>query len=115
MGKKEIIIHYKKKRIKIIAEDCNFFRKFIGLMFSRRQKAKILLFRLKKKGKIVIHSFFVFYSFVAVWLDEKNRVVDLKTVKPFLPYISHKAVADKLIEIPIIKKYDDILTLLVGD
>jgi len=113
--KKEIIIHYKKKRIKVIAEDCNFLRKFIGLMFSRREKAKILLFKFRKKGKIVIHSFFVFYSFVAVWLDGKNKVVDLKIVKSFVPCVSHRNKADKLIEIPINKKYDDVLTLLVGD
>jgi uncharacterized membrane protein (UPF0127 family) len=113
--KKKIIIHYKKKRITVIAEDCNSLRKFIGLMFSRRQKAGILMFKFKKKRKIVIHSFFVFYSFVAVWLDERNRVMDLKVVKSFIPYVSHKNKADKLIEIPINKKYDDILTLLVGD
>jgi len=112
--KKEIIIHYKKKKIKVVAEDCNWIRKFIGLMFSRREKAKILLFRFDRKGKIAIHSFFVFYSFVAVWLDEKNKVVDLRVVKSFVPYVSHKNKADKLIEVPISKKYDDILTLLIS-
>jgi len=110
--KKKIIIHYKKRRIKIIAEDCNFLQKFVGLMFSRREKAKILLFSFKRKQKIRIHSFYVFYPFVAVWLDEKNKVIDLKIVKPFIPCISHKNKADKLVEIPINKKYDDILTLL---
>jgi uncharacterized membrane protein (UPF0127 family) len=112
---KRITFLYKKKRVNLIAEECNFLQKFVGLMFSRREKAKILLFKFGKKGKIAIHSLFVFYPFVAVWLDEKNRVVDLKIVKSFLPYISHKNKADKLIEVPISKKYDDILTLLVGD
>jgi uncharacterized membrane protein (UPF0127 family) len=112
--KKEIIIRYKKKKVKVIAEDCNWLKKFTGLMFSRREKAKILLFRMKGKGKITIHSFFVFYSFVAVWLDEKNKVVDLKVVKSFVPYVSHKNKADKLVEIPINKRYDDILTLLTS-
>ena len=114
MGKKEIIIHYKKRKIKVTAEDCNLLRKFIGLMFSRREKAKILMFSFKNKQKIIIHSFFVFYSFVAVWLDEKNNVVDMKVVKSFAPYISNKNKADRLIEIPINKKYDGILTLLTA-
>lgn len=109
---KEVVIHFKKREIGVVAHDCNILEKFVGLMFSRREKAKILLFRLRKKGKIIIHSFFVFYKFIAVWLDEKNRVVDLKICKPFLPYISHKNLADKLVEIPINKKYDDILSRL---
>ena len=102
--KKKIIIHYKKRRIKIIAEECNFLIKFAGLMFSRREKAKILLFRFGNKRKIMIHSFCVFYPFVAVWLDEKNRIVDLKIVKPFILCVSHKNKADKLIEIPLNRK-----------
>ena len=111
--KKKFIIHFKKRKIGVIAEDCNFFQKFLGLMFSSRERAKILLFRFKKEQKIRIHSFYVFYPFVAVWLDRKNRVVDMKTVKPFIPYVSHRNKADKLVEIPINKKYDDILAILL--
>lgn len=98
----------------MIAEDCNALQKFIGLMFSRRKKAKILLFSFKRKQKIRIHSFYVFYPFIAVWLDDRNKVVDLKIVKPFTLCISHKNRADKLVEIPINDKYDDILTLLIS-
>lgn len=101
--KKEIIIKYKKKKLRIFAEDCNFLGKFIGLMFSFRQKAKILLFNFKRKKKIKIHSIFVFYPFIALWLDDKNQVVDMKRVKPFMPRISPKKIAFKLIEIPINK------------
>jgi len=99
--RKKIIISYKKKSVNIIAEDCNFLQRLVGLMFSRREKAKILLFEFRNKQKIRIHSFFVFYPFIAVWLDGKNKVVDLKIVKPFIPCISHKGMANKLIEIPI--------------
>jgi len=102
--RKKIIINYKKKKITLIAEDCNIFRKFSGLMFSRREKAGILLFDFKEKQKIVIHSFFVFYPFVAVWLDKKNKVVDLKIVKPFTFCVSPKKSCFKLVEIPINKK-----------
>jgi uncharacterized membrane protein (UPF0127 family) len=110
--KKQITIKHKKKRIKLTAEDCNSFRKFSGLMFSRSEKAKILLFDFKRKQNIAIHSFFVFYPFVAIWLDEKNKIVELKVVKPFKPYISSKKSAFKLIEIPINSKNNRILSLL---
>jgi uncharacterized membrane protein (UPF0127 family) len=102
--KKEIILTYKNKKIKLIADECNLWEKFWGLMFSRREKAKILLFNFNRKQKIKIHSFFVFFRFVAIWLDNKNNVVDIKIVKPFTLSIPQKP-AYNLIEIPFNKKY----------
>jgi uncharacterized membrane protein (UPF0127 family) len=113
--KKKITINFGKKKIKLFAEDCNFFRKFSGLMFSRRENAKILLFRFKMKQKIKIHSFFVFYNFIAIWLDEKNNIIDLKIVKPFIPCVSPKKSGFKLVEIPINTKNKKILKLLVDN
>ena len=101
MTKKKISIEYKNKKIKFYAEDCNFFKKFSGLMFSRRENVGILLFDFEKKQKISIHSFFVFYPFIAVWLDKKNKIVDLKVVNPFTFCVSPKKSCFKLIEIPI--------------
>jgi uncharacterized membrane protein (UPF0127 family) len=102
--KKELLIGYKNKKIKVTAKDCNFFRKGIGLMFSRKEKAEILLFDFKLKQNISIHSFFVFYDFLAVWLDKKNKVVDIKRVKPFRFCVSPKQACFKLVEIPINRK-----------
>jgi uncharacterized membrane protein (UPF0127 family) len=110
---KQIIIRYKNRKIKVIAEDCNFWRKFSGLMFSRREKAGILLFDFKEKQKIAIHSVFVFYPFVAVWLDKKNKIVDLKVVKPFVLCVSPKKSCFKLVEIPINEKNKETVDLLV--
>ena len=110
--KKEVVIRYKRRKIKVTAEDCNFFRKFTGLMFSRRENAKILLFRFKNKQKISIHSFFVFYPFVAAWTDKKNKVVDLKIIKPFTPIAYPKKPCFSLVEIPINKNYRKIVKSL---
>jgi uncharacterized membrane protein (UPF0127 family) len=110
--KKIIKVGFKKKRINLAVEDCNAFRKFSGLMFSRREKARILLFSFKKKQSIAIHSFFVFYPFVAIWLDKKNKITELKVVKPFNPYVSSKKLAFKLVEIPINNKNKKILSFL---
>ena len=109
MTKKKISIPYKNKKINIDAEDCNLFRKFSGLMFSRRENAEILLFDFEEKQKISIHSFFVFYPFIAVWLDKKNKIVDLKEVNPFAFCVSPKKSCFKLIEIPINKKNSKIV------
>ncbi|VVB82671.1 putative ACR [uncultured archaeon] len=115
MLKKKLIIGYKGKRIKLVAEDCNIWRKFSGLMFSRREKAKILLFAFKKKQNIAIHSFFVFYPFIAVWIDEKNKVVDVKVVKPFTSCVFPKEKSVKLVEIPINKKNKKIVKYFHSD
>jgi uncharacterized membrane protein (UPF0127 family) len=113
--KKRIIIKIGKKEISFIAEECNMLEKTIGLMFSRREKAEILLFSFKQKQKIAIHSFFVFYPFLAVWLDERNRISKVKIIKPFIPYASSDRKCFRLAEIPISRKNRRIIKALVGN
>lgn len=108
---KTVKIFFKGNTILINAENCNFLKKFVGLMFSRRQKAKILLFEFKKAQKIAIHSFFVFYPFLAIWTDKDGKIVDLKRVYSFNPYVSPKKKCFNLIEIPINSKNKNILSL----
>jgi len=91
-------------KIKIIGENCNLWKKFSGLMFSRRENSEILIFSFKRKQKIAIHSFFVYYPFIAVWLDEKNKITDIKIVKPFTSYAAPRKKSLILVEIPINKK-----------
>ncbi len=99
-----------KRKIKIPVKECNLFEKGFGLMFSRRENAKILLFSFNTKQRIAIHSFFVFYHFLAVWLDKDNNVIDLKVVKPFRPCVFPSRDAFKLIEIPINRNNKDIIS-----
>jgi uncharacterized membrane protein (UPF0127 family) len=87
---------------------CNEFEKFSGLMFSSRKNARALLFNFRKPTNLAIHSFFVFYPFLAVWLDNKNKVVKMSIVKPFTPFVKPKKSFLKLIEIPLNEKYEKI-------
>ena len=100
------IFYYRKNRIEIEVKKCNFLHKISGLMFIRKQKAKALLFELKKP--IAIHSFFVFFPFIAIWLD-KNKVVEIKKIKPFTFHIKPREYFNKIIEIPVNKKYKDVI------
>jgi uncharacterized membrane protein (UPF0127 family) len=102
--KKTLLIWYKGKKIKAKAKECSLFEEFKGLMFSKKEKAEILLFEFSIKQKIRIHSFFVFYDFLAVWLDDKNNVVDIKKVNPFRFCVSPKKACFKLVEIPLNRK-----------
>ena len=106
-------IIYKNKKIKISVKKVSSFRKITGLMF-RSNKTKNLLFEFGKKTKIHIHSYCVFFDFLAIWLDEKNKVIEWKYVKPFTFHINPKKPFSKLIEIPLNNKNKEIMKFFVG-
>ena len=87
--------------------------KFLGLMFSEREKAQILLFEMQKPRSI--HSFFVFFPFIALWVDRKNNVVEWKIVKPFTFSVFCKRKFSKIIEIPISRRHYAIVKRIVGE
>jgi len=100
-----ITIELKNRKIKLDAKKCNFFHRFWGLMFCRRENAEILLFDFGKQVRIAIHSWFVFFPFVAVWLDENNKIIEKKIVLPFELIVLPKKSFSKLVEIPVNKRY----------
>src|SRR3989344_2133429 len=114
MNKISIIVKKENKKINLEVYQCNYFERFLGLMFSRRQNAKALLFDFGKKVKTPIHSFFVFYSFMAVWLDDKGKILEKRIVSPWKVSISPSVKYRKLVETPLNGKYDDVLTFLDG-
>ena len=58
------------------------WKKFRGLMFSKRKNLLFPLDRETKRGAIV-HMFFVFYSIDVYWLDKDKKLVDQRRLKPF--------------------------------
>lgn len=111
---KRIKIFYKGKSLNLDLKEMKGFKKGIGLMFCRREKAKALLFEFKRPVKIAIHSWFVFFPFVGIWLDERNKIISIKKVSGFRNNVSPKQKFSKLIEIPINKNYLEIVKFLVG-
>ena len=81
------------------AELCDdYFSKFIGLMFSKKQRA--LIFAFGNKKKIALHMLFVFYPIDVLFLDKNKIVVEKKeNFKPFAFYKSMKK-AMYVIELP---------------
>ena len=114
MREQKVRLTYKGKKFKLKLNVCSELGKVSGLMFTRRERAKPLLFNFKKLNKIKIHSWFVFFPFIAIWLDDKNKIIDLKLVKPFTFTIGPKETFKKLIEIPINSKNQEIVKILVG-
>lgn len=108
----KVSFNYKGKKIKVNVKECKGICNGIGLMFQSKQNANALLLRFKESTKMRIHSFFVFFSFVAVWLDKNNKVVGLKRVKPFTASVFPRKSYFKLIEIPVNRKYFKVVKLL---
>lgn len=102
----DISIYKNSKNIKIKnVKKLSELGKVRGLMFRKKEKCPALLFEFENSVKLKIHSFFVFFPFAAVWLDDKNNVIDMKIVRPFRISVSCREPFYKLLEIPINKYY----------
>ncbi|MEK6898132.1 MAG: hypothetical protein AABX28_02115 [Nanoarchaeota archaeon] len=99
----EIEVSRKNKKIRIPAKRVSLFGKFSGLMFRTKNTAN-LLFEFNKRTGTAIHSFFVFFPFLAVWLDDKNKILEFKIVKPFTAFIKPAKLFNKLLEMPFNEK-----------
>lgn len=116
MGKpnyENISLLHKRGKISVLVRRLGFFGRFSGLMFKSRDTEN-LLFDFGTDIKISIHSLFVFFPFLAVWLDSRNRVIELEIVKPFKLCIMPKRKFRKLVEIPLNRKNKEIMGFFVG-
>lgn len=115
MKKKKIFFKYKGKKINLEVSRVPWWYEGIGLMFSKKKKAEALLFSFRKPTRMAIFSLFIPFEFLAVWLDKENKVIEIKVVKRGEINVSPSRKFVKLVEIPVIKKYDGIIKLLVED
>jgi uncharacterized membrane protein (UPF0127 family) len=105
-------IYLNKREISLNAKKTTFFGRFSGLMFKSKDTEN-LLFEFGPKEISTIHSFFVFFSFLAIWLDNKNNVLEWNLVSPFTPALTPKKSPRKLVEVPINSKNKKIINLFV--
>ena len=111
---KKIGFKNKRKRINFLVKECNILERVRGLMFRKNNENMILLFNFKKQSRLSIHSYFVFFNFLAIWTDNKNNIIEKRIVKPFTLPIKPKKPFHKLIEIPINEKNKKIIHFFVG-
>lgn len=96
----KIKIKFKGKEAEVEAERVSLFGSALGLMFKGKN-TKNLLFEFKRDTRTSIHSLFVFFRFLAIWLDKDNNVVDFRIVKPFSIDVNSKSNFRRLLEIPL--------------
>lgn len=113
MKTKKIGLNFKGKKLEIEAGVCEGLQMGIGLMFKSKN-TKPLIFDFKKKVKEPITALFVFFPFLAIFLDDKNKILETRIVKPFTFITKPKQKFSKLLEIPINDKYKRELKILVG-
>jgi uncharacterized membrane protein (UPF0127 family) len=110
---KKISFYYKGRKFKIDVEECSGLNRVLGLMF-RNRNANILFFNFNKQTNLQIHSLFVFFPFIAMWLDDKNKTIEKKLVRPFTLSVKPRKPYRRLLEIPASKKYSKLIKYLLS-
>lgn len=112
----DIEVFYKGKRFLLKVKRVSFFGRIRGLMF-RKKYSQELLFDFFRECKEPIHSLFVFFPFLALWLNERNEILEYRIVKPFTLSVKPKRSFYRLIEIPLsMEKFEnsELVNFLVG-
>jgi len=111
----KIGLKYKGKKILINAKECRGAAMGRGLMFRFKKNAPALVFSFSSPTTLALTSLFVFFPFLVLWLDDKNKIIAKKRVSPFKFMINQKEKFSRIIEIPINYKYKEIIELLDDD
>ncbi|VVB79025.1 Uncharacterised protein [uncultured archaeon] len=103
----------KKKRINISVKRVSELGKVSGLMF-RGKNTENLLFSFDKPTNIAIHSWFVFFPFLVVWLDSNQKIIEYGVVKPFTGVVRPSKPFKNLVEIPLNLRNRRVVKTIVG-
>lgn len=79
----------------------NLLCKARGLMFTKQRKDFGLIFPFPKERSIPLTMIFVFYPIDVLWLDKSKKVVEVRTLQPFIPNYNPKKKAMYVIELPV--------------
>lgn len=107
----EIIV--RGTRLRVPVRKVGFFGKILGLMF-RGRGTKNLLFEFSEGSETKLHSFFVFFDFLVLWLDKNNNAVDFRVVTSWKPSISSKKTFSKIVELPLNPENRQVVRFIVG-
>lgn len=109
-----MIIYLSKRKIDLGAvKKLGFFGKFLGLMFRSKESGS-LLFSFRRDVSLPIHSFFVFFPFIAIWTDDKYKISESRVVYPFSLSVLPREKFRHLIEIPYTEVAKRKFVFLVG-
>jgi|SRR3989344_6587504 len=112
----KLFVSFKGKRFPVDVCKAGFFRKGLGLIFRTRDTENLLFDFYKDvtwQGNLT--SWFVFFPFLTLWLDDNNKIIDFKVVRPFIFSISQKKKFRRIVEIPFNDKNRDLIVRFIGE
>mgnify|MGYP001369958304 CR=1 FL=1 len=74
-------------------------QKYLGLMF-KKEDTEPLMFEFDEEVDVPIHSWFVFFPFMAYWYDSEGILLQSRKINPFRSNIRCCCKFKTLIEIP---------------
>lgn len=98
-----------KKKLSTEVNEMKGLWKGIGLMW-RSKNTSNLLFTFDRPSRVALTSLFVFFPYVAVWLDSKKRIIESRVSRPFELSFQPKRNASYLIELPLNARNEDLLS-----
>lgn len=111
----KISVNFNANKLLIDVKNTGFIRRGLGLTFRTRD-TKNLLFEFSRgvtwQGNLT--SIFVFFPFLALWLDDKNKVIDFRVVRPFEFCIKQKKKFRKIVEIPLNNRNKRLIVRFIG-
>jgi uncharacterized membrane protein (UPF0127 family) len=105
-------ICFRGKEIEVPVREVQGFGSVRGLMFRSLSRAGPLAFRFGRPARMAIHSLFVRFWFVAIWLDSEGRVMEWRLVRPWLLTVKPRKKYWTLVEVPLSKKYAFVVDFL---
>ena len=106
-------IRCKKKEFNVMVKRANIFQRLFGLMF-KSNKTDNLLFDFQKETNLSLHSLFVFFPFLVLWLNKDNEIIKSRLCKPFELKISTNKLFCKIVELPFNNDNKQIICFFVG-
>lgn len=110
---KDILFSLGKKEIKLKVKLVPFWYEGFGLMFTKLNTARSLLFSYKFSSRMTIFSSFIPYEFLAVWMNSKNKLVGMRIVKRGENGIEPGVKFNRLIEIPLSQRFYFVTSFLL--
>jgi len=110
---RNVSFSFGKKEIKLKTRLVPFWYEGFGLMFTKLNTAKSLLFSYKFSSRMTLFSSFIPYEFLAVWVNSGNKIVGMKIVKRGESGVEPGVKFNRLIEIPLSKKFSLVTSFLL--
>jgi len=80
----------------------------------RKKQTNNLLFSFSEDINHALTSWFVFFPFIAIWLDSDDKLIEFRIIKPFTTAVKTDKKFRKVVELPLNRDNMRLVHFLVG-